>query len=133
MSRTSNVPPAFHSIKSLPSEFKLGNNPNPGVVGKHGNHRLRSTDQIASNASQNGASVGEVSKGVHNRAGDMDLCDEESPYGGSDRSFEDRPVSADEELVSVSKPLPSNSTSSRESRWSDTTPYASKKVTLASD
>ncbi|XP_057424164.1 myosin-1-like isoform X2 [Lotus japonicus] len=127
MSRTSNVPPAFHSIKSLPSEFKLSNNPNTGVGGKHGNHRLRSTDLIASNGSENGASVGEVSKGVHNRAGDMNLFDDESPYGGSDRSFEDRLVNADEELVSVSKPLPSSSTSSRDSRWSDTTPYASKK------
>ncbi|KAJ1400149.1 P-loop containing nucleoside triphosphate hydrolase [Sesbania bispinosa] len=127
MSQTSSVPPVFQSIKSLPPEFKFTNNPNPGLVAKHGNIKLRSTDLIGSNGLENGALGGLVSKEVHSRGGDMDLFDEESPYGGKRRSFDDRPTNADEDSVSDSLPLPSISTSSRESRWSDTTPYASKK------
>lgn len=127
MSQTAGVPPAFQSIKSLPPEFKYTNNPNCGNI------RLRSTDLIGSNGHENGALVRGVSKEAHNRAGDMDHFDEESPYGGKGESFEDRPSYANEDLASVSLPLPSVSTSSRESRWNDTTPYASKKVILASD
>jgi len=119
MSKTTGVPPAFQSIKSLPPEFKFDSNRNA---------KARSTDLIGSNGRENGAIVGEVSKEVHNRAGGMDVSDEESPYGGNGESFEDRPSYANEDSVSASLPQPSISTSSRESRWSDTTPYASKKV-----
>lgn len=129
MSRTTRVPPAFQSIKSLPPEYKYDNNRNTGQVEKHGNVKLRSTDLIRSNGRENGAILGEVSKEAHNSAGGMDLFDEESPYGGNGESFEDRPPYANEDLISASLPQPSISTSSRESRWSDTTPYASKKVT----
>ncbi|XP_061375265.1 myosin-1-like [Gastrolobium bilobum] len=127
MSRTSSVPPAFLSIKSLPSEFEFTNKPNPHRVEKHGDVKLRSSDLIGSKGPENGALVGEVSKEAHERPGDMDLFDEDSPYGGKLRSLKDRPSNADEDLVSVSLPLPSISTSSRESRWGDTTPCASKK------
>ena len=130
MSRTSSVPPAFQSIKSLPPEFKLTNNSNAGLVGKNGDVRLRSSDLTRSSSPANGALLVEVSKEVHNRSGDMDLFDEDSPYNGKARSLEEeeRPSNADEYSESVPLPLSSISTSSRESRWSDTTPYASKKV-----
>lgn len=129
MSRTNRVPPAFQSIKSLPPEYKYDNNRNTGQVEKQGNVKLRSTDLIRSNGRENGAILGEVSKKANNGAGGMDLFDEDSPYGGNGESFEDRPLYADEDSVSASLPQPSISTSSRENRWSDTTPYASKKVT----
>ncbi|AES62989.1 P-loop nucleoside triphosphate hydrolase superfamily protein [Medicago truncatula] len=127
MSQTTGVPPAFQSIKSLPPEFKFDSNRNTGLVEKHGNAKVRSTDLIGSNGRKNGAIVGEVSKEVHNRAGGMDVSDEESPYGGNGESFEDRPSYPNEDSVSASLPQPSISTPSGESRWSDTTPYASKK------
>ncbi|CAI8601725.1 unnamed protein product [Vicia faba] len=127
MSRTTSVPRAFQSIKSLPPEYKYDNNRNAGQVEKHGNVKLRSNDLIRSNGRENGVISGEVSKEANNSAGDMDLFDEESPYGGNAESFEDRPPYANEDSISALLPQPSISTSSRESRWSDTTPYASKK------
>ncbi|MCH86189.1 myosin-1-like [Trifolium medium] len=128
MSQTTSVPPAFQSIKSLPPEFKFDNNRNSGIVEKHGKVKLRSTDLIESNGRENGATVGKVSKEADSRAGGMDLFDEESPYGGNGESFEDRPLYANEDSISASLPQPSISTSSSESRWSDTNAYASKKV-----
>ncbi|XP_027362944.1 myosin-1 [Abrus precatorius] len=127
MSQTSSVLPAFHSINSLPPEFKFAGNPNPVVVEKQGDVKLKGNNLIGSNGPENGALVGEVSKEVHGRAGGMDLLDEDSPYSGKGRSLKDRPSNADEDSVSVSLPLPSILTSSRESRWNDTNPYASKK------
>lgn len=133
MSQASTVLPAFQSIKSLPPEFKFTNNPNPGLVGKHGDVKLRSTDLIGSSSTENGVLVGEVSNKVHDRAGGMDIFYEDSPYCGKGRSLEDRPSNADEDLESVPLPIPSISASSREHKWSDTTPYDSNKVLLSSD
>ncbi|GAU18088.1 hypothetical protein TSUD_51990 [Trifolium subterraneum] len=124
MSQTTGVPPAFQSIKSLPPEFKFDNNRNSGIVEKNGNGKLRSTGLIGSNGRV--TTVGEVSE-ADSRAGGMDLFDEESPYGGNGESFEDRPLYANEDSISASPPQPSISTSSSESRWSDTNAYASKK------
>ncbi|XLR01724.1 hypothetical protein S83_067922, partial [Arachis hypogaea] len=128
MSRTSSVPPAFQSIKSLPPDFKVANNLNGGLSSKNGDVRLRSGDPVRSSSPANGALVVEVSKEVHNCASNMDVFDEDSPYSGQVRLLEeDRPSNGDEDSESVPLPLSSNSTSTRESRWCDTTPYASKK------
>ncbi|QHO36301.1 myosin-1 [Arachis hypogaea] len=128
MSRTSSVPPAFQSIKSLPPDFKVANNLNGGLSSKNGDVRLRSGDPVRSSSPANGALVVEVSKEVHDCASNMDVFDEDSPYSGQLRLLEeDRPSNGDEDSESVPLPLSSNSTSSRESRWCDTTPYASKK------
>ncbi|CAJ1977668.1 unnamed protein product [Sphenostylis stenocarpa] len=127
MSQTSSVLPAFHSIKSLPPEFKFANNPNPPLVEKHGDVKFRRSNPIGSNGLENGVHVGEVSKEVRARAGGMDLFDEDSPYGGKGRSLKDRPSNAHEDSVSVSLPLPSILISSRENRWNDTNLYGSKK------
>jgi len=133
MSQTSTVLPAFHSIKSLPPEYKFANNPNPVLVEKHGDVKFRRNNPIGSNGLENGAQVGEVSEEVNGRAGGMDLSDEDSPYGAKGRSLKDRPSNADEDSVSVSLPPLPLLTSSRESRWNDTNPYGSKKVILALD
>ncbi|KAG5153273.1 hypothetical protein JHK84_029745 [Glycine max] len=127
MSQTSTVLPAFHSIKSLPPEYKFANNPNPVLVEKHGDVKFRRNNPIGSNGLENGAQVGEVSEEVNGRAGGMDLSDEDSPYGAKGRSLKDRPSNADEDSVSVSLPPLPLLTSSRESRWNDTNPYGSKK------
>ncbi|KAF1878464.1 hypothetical protein Lal_00047133 [Lupinus albus] len=125
MSETSTVSPVFQSIKSLPPKFKFTNNPSPGLVGKHVNGKLRSAVPIGSGSPGNSVLVVEDSNKVQGRAGGMDIFDEDSPYGGKSSSLEGRPLDAD-----VPLPLPSNSTSSREYKWSDTTPYASKKFTI---
>ncbi|KAL5140293.1 Myosin-1 [Glycine soja] len=127
MSQTSTVLPSFHSIKSLPPEYKFANNPNPVLVEKHGDVKFRRNNPIGSNGLENGAQVGEVSEEVNGRAGGMDLSDEDSPYGAKGRSLKDRPSNADEDSVSVSLPPLPLLTSSRESRWNDTNPYGSKK------
>ncbi|CAL0300500.1 unnamed protein product [Lupinus luteus] len=122
MSETSTVSPVFQSIKSLPPKFKFTNNSSPGLGGKHGNGKLRSAAPVGSSSPGNSVLVGEDLNKVQGRAGGMDIFYEDSPYGGEGSSSEDRPLDAD-----ISLPLPSSSTSSRECKWSDTTPYASKK------
>ncbi|KAK7308314.1 hypothetical protein VNO77_41916 [Canavalia gladiata] len=128
MSLTSKVLPALHSIKSLPPEFKVtASNLTPGLMENHGDSKLRSTDVIGSSSLENDALIGEVSEEAHKRAGDKGLYDEDLAYSGKRVSTEERPLIADEDLESVPLPVPSVSMSSRERRWSDTTPYASKK------
>lgn len=132
MYQTSRVPPpAIQSIKSMPSEFKLTGNPTPHLLGKHGNLKVGSTDVIASSSPENGAIGRKVFEELHICAGDVDLIDEDSPYGKRTMSLESRPSIGDEEVEPVPLSLPSILKSSRECRWSDTTPYASKKVLLA--
>ncbi|RDX87598.1 Myosin-1, partial [Mucuna pruriens] len=128
MSATSKVMPALHSIKSLPPEFKLttGNR-----MENRGDAKLRSSDVIGigSGSPENDALIGEVSEEAQN--GDTGLYDEDLAYSRKGVSLEDRPSIADEDLETIPLPFPSISMSSRERRWSDTTPYASKKVLLA--
>ena len=134
MSQASGVLPALRSITSLPPEFKVTGNLAPHLMEKHGDVKVRSTDVIGSGSPEN--VVGEVSgEVVQDRAGDADLFEEDLAYSEKGVSLGDRPSIADEDLVLQSVPLPflPISISSREHRWSDTTPYASKKVLLASD
>lgn len=134
MSQPSRALPALQSIRSLPHEFKITGNQTPDFMEKHGEVILRSTDVIGSSSPENGALVGEVfEKGVQDCAGDTCLFDEDLAYSRKPISLEERPSIADEDLESVPRSFPSISMSSRERRWGDTTPYASKKVHLASD
>ncbi|MCI68636.1 myosin-1-like, partial [Trifolium medium] len=57
----------------------------------------------------------------------MSLFNEDIAYSGKAVLFEDRASIADEDLESVPLPFQTISVSSRESRWSDTTPCVSKK------
>lgn len=117
---TSKVLPALHSIKSLPPEFKLTS----GLMENRGDARLRSSDAIGSDSSENDAPIGKVSEESRNHAGDMGLYDEDLAYSRKGDSLSN----AHEDLESVTLPFSSISSSLRERRWSDTTPYASKKV-----
>ncbi|XP_061352348.1 myosin-1-like isoform X2 [Gastrolobium bilobum] len=127
MSLTSKVLPALQSIKSLPPGFKVTGNPNPDLMENCGDAKLRSIDLIKSSIPENDALIGEVSEEAQDHVGDMGLFDEDLAYSRKVVSLEDRPSIADEDLESVPLPFPSVSMSSRERRWSDTTPYASNK------
>lgn len=131
MSPISNVLPALQPIKSLPPGFKVIGNLTPDLMENRGDAKLRSTNVLGSSSPENGALPGEVSQEAQVRAGDMGLFDEDLAYSGKGVSLEDGPSTADEDLESVPLPFQSISTFSRERRWSDTTPYASKKVLLA--
>ncbi|KAF7827472.1 myosin-1 [Senna tora] len=127
MSQTSRVPLAIQSIKSIPPEFKFTDNPTPDFMEKHGNDKEGSTDVIVSNNPEDGAIGRKVSEELQDCTRDMYFINEDSPYGEKTISLESRSSIGDEEVESVPLPLPSISKSSRESRWSDTTSYASKK------
>ncbi|KAL5192909.1 Myosin-1 [Glycine soja] len=128
MSATSKVLPALHPIKSLPPKFKItSGNPTAGLMENHGDAKFRSNDVIRSGSPENDALIGEVAEEAQNCAGDMGVYGEDLAYSRKGVSLEDRPSIADEDLESVPLPFPSISMSSRERRWSDTTPYASKK------
>jgi len=129
MSATSKVMPALNSIKSLPPEFKITSR----KVENRGDAKLKSGDATGSSSSDNDVLVGEVSEEALNHAGDVGLYDEDVAYSRKGVSLEDRSSIADEDLETVPMSFPSVSMSSRERRWSDTTPYSSKKVLLASD
>ncbi|KAH1188645.1 Myosin-1 [Glycine max] len=122
------VLPALHPIKSLPPKFKItSGNPTAGLMENHGDAKFRSNDVIRSGSPENDALIGEVAEEAQNCAGDMGVYGEDLAYSRKGVSLEDRPSIADEDLESVPLPFPSISMSSRERRWSDTTPYASKK------
>ncbi|XP_014490953.1 myosin-1 [Vigna radiata var. radiata] len=123
MSVTSKVMPTLHSIKSLPPEFKISS----GKMENHGDAKLRSSDATGSSSPENGALVGEVSEQALNHAGDVGLYDEDVAYSRKGISLEGRSSITDEDLETVPLSFPSISMSSRERRWSDTTPYSSKK------
>ncbi|RZB41760.1 myosin-1-like [Glycine soja] len=128
MSATSKVLPALHPIKSLPPKFNItSGNPTAGLMENHGDAKFRSNDVIRSGSPENDALIGEVAEEAQNCAGDMGVYGEDLAYSRKGVSLEDRPSIADEDLESVPLPFPSISMSSRERRWSDTTPYASKK------
>ncbi|PQP98353.1 myosin-1 [Prunus yedoensis var. nudiflora] len=59
--------------------------------------------------------------------GIWETVNDDSPYSGNTISIEDGPSRGDEDLDSVAPSLPSISSSHRERRWGDTTPYAVKK------
>ncbi|KAI4328583.1 hypothetical protein L6164_020923 [Bauhinia variegata] len=126
MSQTSRVPPAFQSIKSLPPEFKLSVNATPGLLRRQEDAKLGRSEAISSSIPENGA-LGKVSEEILDSAGDMDLFDEDSPYGDKTISLDSRPSIADEDTDSLPLRFPLISSLSGERRWSDTTPYATKK------
>lgn len=107
-------------IKSLPPGFRVNGNLTRDVMESRGDAKLRSSGLVGSSSPENNA----ISEEVDDRTGGMGLFNEDIAYSGK---------VADENLESVPLPFQSISASSRESRWSDTTPYVSKKVFLASD
>ncbi|XP_019460646.1 PREDICTED: myosin-1-like [Lupinus angustifolius] len=128
MSQPSRVLPSLQSIKSLPPTFRTTGNQTPDFAEKQGDLKLRRTDVNGSSSAENGALVEEVSEEVVRvDTGDSGLFNEDLAYSRKGVSLEGRPSIADEGVDSVPLAFPSISMSSGERRWSDTTPYASKK------
>jgi myosin-5 len=133
MSLASKALPALHPIKSLPPGFKVNGNLTRDLMESRGDAKLRNSGLVGTSSPENDALIGDVSEESQDRAGGKSLFNEDIAYSGKAVLFEDRASIADEDLESVPLPFQTISVSSRESRWSDTTPCVSKKVLLASD
>lgn len=129
----SKVLPSLQAIKSLPPGFKVNGNTTLDLMENRGDNKFRISGVVGSSSPENYALIGDVSEEAHDRTGGMGLFNEDLAYSGKDVILEDRASIADEGLESVLLPFQSTSVSSREWRWGDTTPCASKKVLLASD
>ncbi|KAI3467910.1 hypothetical protein Pfo_024573 [Paulownia fortunei] len=109
--------PSLQSIKSLPVDFRF--------VGDPGGDRTMLSDTISENVevSRNAA------EGTANGRGDVGSYNDESPYCSLDMSAKDGASLGDdgEDLKDTSTPIRSLKQSHVDSKWSDTTPYASKK------
>ncbi|CAL5207918.1 unnamed protein product [Lathyrus oleraceus] len=114
MSMGSKALRTLQPIKSLPPGFKVNGNLTRDGMESRGDTKLRSSGLVGSSSPENDA----LSEEGEDRTGDMGLFNEDLAYSGK---------VADEDLESVPLPFQSISASSRESRWSDTTPYVSKK------
>ncbi|KAK2453781.1 myosin [Trifolium repens] len=127
MSLASKALPALHPIKSLPPGFKVNGNLTPDLMESRGDAKLRNSGLVGSSSPENDALIGDVSEESQDRAGGKSLFNEDIAYSGKAVLFEDRASISDEDLESVPLPFQTISVSSRESRWSDTTPCVSKK------
>ncbi|XP_004297721.1 PREDICTED: myosin-1-like [Fragaria vesca subsp. vesca] len=117
MSQKSRATPSFQSIQSLPGDFRFSGSPASDRFGDDDN--VRNSNIISSSIPENGESKDSIA--------DMDQVIDDSPYGGNTISTEDRQSSGDEDLDSVTPPIPSISSFRTERRWGDTTSYAGKK------
>lgn len=132
MSQKPRAPASFQSLKSLPADFRFSGLPASDRFGKSDDGNLGNSNVISSSIPENGGlgdiDVAEGIEGSPGALGDMDQVNDDSPYSGNTISIEDGPSRGDEDLDSVAPSLPSISSSHRERRWGDTTPYAVKKV-----
>ncbi|KAM5566371.1 myosin-1-like [Rosa sericea] len=128
MSQKSRFTPSFQSIKSLPGDFRFSGAPASDRFGDDDN--VRNSNIISSSIPENGELKDSIAEGVEGSPGplgDMDQVIDDSPYSGNTISTEDRQSRVDEDLDSVTPPLPSISSFRTERRWGDTTSYAGKK------
>ncbi|PNY11129.1 myosin-J heavy chain-like protein [Trifolium pratense] len=125
MSLASKTLPVLHPIKSLPPGFKVNGNLTRDLMESQGDAKLRSSGLVGSSSPENDALIGDVSEESQDRAGGTSLFNEDLAYSGKAVLFEDRASIGDENLESVPLPFQTISVSSRESRWSDTTPCVS--------
>ncbi|XP_061989784.1 myosin-1-like [Rosa rugosa] len=126
MSQKSRSTPSFQSIKSLPGDFRFSGAPASDRFGDDDN--FRNSNIISSSIPENGELKDSIAEGSPGGPlGDMDQVVDDSPYTGNTVSTEDRQSSVDEDLDSVTPPLPSISSFRTERRWGDTTSYAGKK------
>ncbi|KAK9935768.1 hypothetical protein M0R45_022853 [Rubus argutus] len=128
MSQKSRAPPSFQSIKSLPGDFRFTGSPASDRFGDDGN--AGNSNIIFSSIPENGDLKDSIAEGFEDSPGllgDMDQVNDDSPYSGNTISTEDRQSRGDEDLDSVTPPLPSISLFRTERRWGDTTSYAGKK------
>lgn len=109
----------FQTIKSLPVDFRL--------AGDAGGDRMMLPDTISEHVEESG----DAAVGTANGRGHVGSDSDESPYS-LDISAKDGASLGDDSdgLKDSSTPVRSPKRSYGDSKWSDTTPYASKKVYL---
>ncbi|KAK6160536.1 hypothetical protein DH2020_003917 [Rehmannia glutinosa] len=105
-------PSRFQSIKSLPVDFRFMGDPSGDRM------TLSENVQVSSDSAQ----------GTANGRGDVGSDNDESPYCSLDMSARDAPSLGDVVKDTTTPPMLSPKQSNVDSKWSDTTPYASKKV-----
>ncbi|KAF8021746.1 hypothetical protein BT93_G2022 [Corymbia citriodora subsp. variegata] len=127
MSGRSQVSPSLQSIKSLPGQFKFMDTKASDHLAMSENLQLGSGDAMSPRTLGNGTLGDRVAEGAERSNSNVDTANEDSPYGRSLISGEERPSIGDEDSEAVASPLPSTSTSRSERIWGDMTPYASKK------
>ncbi|XP_073040750.1 myosin-1-like isoform X1 [Primulina eburnea] len=106
--------PAFQAIKSLPGDFRHDGSPGIGKM------------MVPGIASKNVELSIDSKQGHDNGRGDVCSGDDESPYGSLDVSTKDG-SSLGDSFKASNTPIRSSKQSYVESRWNNTTPYASKK------
>ncbi|XP_073310326.1 myosin-1-like [Primulina huaijiensis] len=107
-------PPAFQEIKSLPGDFRYVDPP--------GSDKM----MVPGIASKNVELSIDSKQGHGNGSGDVRSDDDESPYGSLDVSTKDG-SSLGGNFEASNTPIRSPKQLYVQSRWNDTTPYASKK------
>lgn len=121
------VSPSLQSIKSLPGQFKFMETQASDRLAMSEDLRLGSGDAMSPRTLGNGTLGDGVAEGGAERSNpNVDTANDDSPYGGSPVSGEERP-SISEDSEAVASPLPSTSASRSDRIWGDMTPYASKK------
>lgn len=106
---------SFQSIKSLPVDFRY--------AGDQGVDRMTLPDTISENVGE----LRDASEGAANGGGHVGSDNDESPYFGLNAAAKDG-ASLGDDVKELSTPVRSIKQSYADSKWSDTTPYASKKV-----
>ncbi|KAK4479695.1 hypothetical protein RD792_015225 [Penstemon davidsonii] len=110
-------PPSFQSIKSLPGDFRFAGSPV--------SDRMMLSDTISEDVEL----LSDASQGTANGGGDVGLDNYESPYCSLDMLEKNGPSLGDEgdDLKAADTPKQSSKQLHVDSKWSDTTPFASKK------
>lgn len=130
MSGTSQVSPPLQSIKSLPGQFRFMDTQASDRLAMSESFCLGSGDVMSPSTIGNGTIGDGVAEGAGRSNSNGDTTNDDSPYGGSLVSGEERPSIGDEDSEAVALPLPSTSTSRSDRIWGDMTPYSSKKVPI---
>lgn len=120
--------PYLQQIRSLPVDFRLTDSRNSEPFEKSATTDAGNYHAISCGIAENGDLDSEVVLGFEDTVRNMDQVTEESPYSGQTMSVEDRNSVGDEELCFAASPLPSLTPTHTSPKWSDTTPYAAKKV-----
>ncbi|KAF9682010.1 hypothetical protein SADUNF_Sadunf05G0062800 [Salix dunnii] len=128
LQKKSQVLPSFHSIKSMPVDFRF--------VGPPASEQSEIVNLV--NSSTACLSVPEkidLENGLVEGAEDSVGSDvnEDSPYSRAAILVEQIPSVGDEDLDTVPTPLPLVSSFHRERRWADTSSYAAKKLRMHSN
>lgn len=128
MSQKTRVSPTLQPIKSLPGDFRFTGLPTSQTLEKSNdvNQRKGTMIPIAS-IPEDSDSAGEVVDHGEDDGIDTNQDNDESPYSGFNVSVETSPSLGSEDL-DLAPPLGSFVPVRIESKWSDTNPYAAKKV-----